>query len=136
MRALNGTTPGNETLKEIVKKNPELQRVIVGKEFAANPGKLLESSELLEPYVGMNGQISKIIKEQKQIKDIASNKIPKLEEAVKRANNRKHFRRGATTAGAGILGGLALETALGRDWKEDLPLLAHLKTLKGSMPKK
>lgn len=131
MKTLHGTTPGNETLKTILKDNPELQRLVVGQKFAAAPEKLLESGEIIEPYKKLNPHISRIIKEQQQIKDIQSEKIPKLRESVQKAEKNKLMRRGAAGGVLGTIGGgaslLGVETALGRDWKKDMgPLMTLL----------
>ncbi len=132
MKVLHGTTPGNKTLNAIVEKSPELQRLIVGQKFAAKPEGLAKAGELVAPYKDMNSKISKIIKQQSKIQDIQKHKIPKLQESVQKARDRKNIRRGAVGTLAGIGGGIGVETALGRDWKEDIPLLSSLLALKRS----
>jgi hypothetical protein len=132
MKVLHGTTPGNETLNAVVKKSPELQRLIVGQKFAAKPESLSAAGELVSPYKDMNSKISKIIKEQTKIQDAKKNKIPKLQESVQKARDRKNIRRGVVGTLGGIGGGIGVETALGRDWKEDIPLLSSLLALKRS----
>lgn len=133
LKYLHGKTPGNETLNAIVEKNPELQRVIVGQKFAATPEKLAQDFEAVQRYKNLNPLISKIIEEQKAIKHIEKNKIPDLKEAVKKSQERKLLRKGATYGTLGTLGTagalMAAESALGRDWKKDVPSLAAILAL-------
>lgn len=129
IKFLHGSTPGNKTLKSIVEKNPELQKILVGQKHAANPEKLLEESEILEPYK-KNPEIANIIEEQRHAKTVKEKLIPELEEAVKKAEARKNFRKGAYKVGAGGAGALLIEELMGGDWKKDIPLLAGIMGIK------
>lgn len=130
MKELHGTTQGNKTLNSIVEQNPEMQRLIVGQQYAAKPEKLAHKSELLDKYARMNPHISHMINEQKGVKLLKESKIPELEKSVQKARDKKMFRRGLIGAGLGTGAGMAIESALGRDWKEDVPLLNSLLLLR------
>jgi hypothetical protein len=140
LKVLHGTTPGNETLKMIVKDSPELQRLIVGQKYASKPGELAKAGEIVAPYKDMNSKIAKIIKEQQKVEHIQKNKIPALQKKALNARDKKLSTSGAIKGSIGTLatggGILALETALGRDWKKDAPLLASLLTLKNGVRRK
>ena len=130
MKFLHGKTAGNETLNAIVKESPELQRLIVGQKFASNPEKISAPNEAIERYASMNPIISRIINEQKQAQHFTKNVKPVLQEKAMKAAKRRLARNAAITgslATLGTLGGAAaLETALGNDWKKDIPLLLAL----------
>lgn len=123
MKFLHGKTKGNEILNAIVEKDPKLQAMIVGQQYSKKPQALTEPSELLEKYKNINPNIARLIKEQEQIKNISTNEIPKLEEAVQKRKDKKNFRRGALTTASGLIGGAALDNALGGDWKKDAALI-------------
>lgn len=135
MKYLQGKTAGNNTLNDIVSGNPEMQRVIVGQQFASKPEKLAEAGELVDRYKSLSPHISKIIEEQRHMKSLKEQGIPELEESIKKMTEKKikkkAFRKGVATAIGAPAAIYGLETALGRDWKKDLPLIAALKTLRG-----
>ncbi len=128
MKYLHGTTKGNNTLNAIVERNPELQRYVVGQQFASKPENLAQGGEVLNKYKALNPNIAKIIEEQ-QAAHTYKEKIPELQDAIKQLTEkkvaRKSFRRNvaATTGGLGLV--YAIETALGRDWKKDFPSLVE-----------
>lgn len=64
--ALSGTTPGNKILKNLIKNNPELSRLVVGHSFAENPQNLMKPNKTMEPFIKANPQISKLLDYQKQ----------------------------------------------------------------------
>ena len=134
MKVLHGKTAGNETLNAIVKKNPELQKIIVGQQYAEKPSKLSLPSEALEKYEKLNPEISRIIDEQKRIQHMQKINVPNLKEAVTKANKRKANRNAALIGSAGTLGTIAIasaiEKALGGDSKQIPSLAADLKILK------
>lgn len=139
MEYLHGTTPGNATLNKIVEKNPNLQKLIIGQQYASKPMNLANPSEILDSYSGSNPNIARMIREQQEIKHTNENVIPELKEAITKAREkkigRKGFIKGALTAAGGAAAGIATETALGRDWKKDLPLFAALLSIKKSRTK-
>lgn len=130
MKYLQGTTPGNNTLNALVANDTELQRLIVGQKFSQKPNKLAGNNEIVKNYEDMNPYISKIIEEQRQIKDLKENHIPSLIESVKKAHESKIKRRSSLKGVGATIGtigaGAAIESALGRDWKKDLPYLTNL----------
>lgn len=136
MKYLHGKTKGNETLNAIVEKDPELQRVIIGQQFAAKPEKLAQDAEVLEKYKKMNPLISKMVEELKGIKHTKENVIPHLEETIKKTQGELDVKKSSRKsvhklAGYGALAAAAYaaENALSRDWKQDIPLLTSLLTL-------
>lgn len=128
MKYLNGKTAGNQTLNDIVSGNPELQRLLVGQQFASKPEKLGDASELLTKYRNLNPHIARMIEEQQTAKAFKE-KMPELEQQKKRLEekqkSKKAFRKNVASAvgGAGLL--YAIETALGRDWQKDFPSLVE-----------
>ncbi len=84
--ALSGTTKGNDILKNLITKNPELSRLVLGHSFASNPEKLLKPNQLLEPYVGANSEIQRLLGFQKEAQG-------QLETAKKNAEIYKHVEK-------------------------------------------
>lgn len=138
MKYLQGKTAGNNTLNAIVQGNPEMQRIIVGQQFAENPEKIANAGEILDKYKSLNPHVSKIIEEQQQMKSLKE-AMPDLEKSIKELRDKKLVKKGRNQTYRNIAGGTAIaylaENALGRDWKKDIPLLISLLTLKNSVKK-
>ncbi len=86
IEALSGTTKGNDILNNMIKNNPELSRLAIGHSFAGSPDKLLKPNKLLEPFVGANAEIQKLLGFQKQAQG-------QLETAKKTAEAYKHIEK-------------------------------------------
>lgn len=86
IEALSGTTPGNDILNNMITKSPELARLTLGHSFAKKPEELLKPNKLLEPYVGANSEIQKLLGFQKQAQG-------ELEAAKKTAEAYKHIEK-------------------------------------------
>jgi hypothetical protein len=139
MKFLNGKTKGNKILNEIVEANPELQKTLVGQQYAKKPSNLTNPSELIDKFAKMSPEIARLIKEQKEVKYLKERRIPEIEESIKIARAKKEARKnkfkgalGATAIGAG---GVAAENLLDRNVKDDLSILKDLFLLKRSHKK-
>ena len=78
--------PGNNTLRLIAERNPEIQRLLFGEQFAGKPEKLLQPSEVVKDLSQLNPKISKLISEQK----FANERLePQKELAAKQAEYEK-----------------------------------------------
>jgi len=116
-------------LRMILEKDPELQRLVVGQQFAKTPHNLAHPNETIAPYANMNPHIARIIEEAKHAKHLKENYIPELQKNIAKSQKRKLIRNSALGGAATVGGGLALEQAAGRDWKDDIPMLAAIKTM-------
>lgn len=65
--ALSGTTPGNTILNNMIKNNPEYTRLLLGKEFAHQPQKLLKPNELTNQYIQNNPDIANLLNIQQEV---------------------------------------------------------------------
>jgi len=95
IKALSGTTKGNDILRNIITSDPELSKMIVGHSFASEPEKLLKPNKLLEPYIKANPELQRLLgfqKEAQQQMETAQQtaalhknieKIPKLTQEIR-----------------------------------------------------
>lgn len=70
--------PGNETLRMILNKNPQLQQLLFGEQFAAKPEKLLNPNENVDVLAQMNPKIAEL---REALIEKESQLQPKLEQA-------------------------------------------------------
>ena len=120
---LRGTRSGNAIIDELIKRDPELQRLVVGQSHAAKPENLLKPNELTQKYVDLNPHIKRLIQHQQNaVADLATGKevgkerlaeslermqreksaLGKTEKRQKSFNNKLRY-------GAGTIGGLLAE---------------------------
>jgi len=66
IKALSGTTKGNDILRGIITSDPELSKMLVGHSFASNPEKLLKPNKLVEPYIKANPELQRLLGFQKE----------------------------------------------------------------------
>jgi hypothetical protein len=110
--ALSGTTPGNKILNNLIQKNPELSRLVLGHSFADNPSKLMKPNKMIEPFIKANPQIARLLEYQKQnhtelenaqhLADIHKQvaRIPKLHQDIhEQTNFAKRLKQEAEVAG-------------------------------------
>jgi hypothetical protein len=90
---LRGTRSGNAIIDELIKQDPELQRLIVGQSHAAKPENLLKPNELTQKYVDLNPHIKRLIQHQQNaVADLATGKEvgkERLAEALERMQREK-----------------------------------------------
>jgi hypothetical protein len=68
----------------ILEKNPELQRLVFGEQFAAKPQKLLQPNEVVDDYLGLNPKIKELVTKQRETH-------AELEPKLKFAEEQKEF---------------------------------------------
>ena len=83
VNALSGTTKGNKILNNLIQKEPELSRLILGHSFAENPEKLLKPNEAIHPFLKANPKIQQLLNYQKEA-------YTNLENAKNTAEMHKH----------------------------------------------
>ena len=78
--------PGNETLRMIVGKNPELQRLLFGQQYASSPKKLVGPNEVAEGLGALNPKVKGLIEGQRTAQ---ANLEPRLAQAKQMAEFEK-----------------------------------------------
>lgn len=81
---LAGVGEGDIAMQNLIRNNPELNRIALGQRFSDNPAKLLEFNEMAYPYLEKRPEILKMIEKQKE--DLS--KIERIKE-IKTAEERK-----------------------------------------------
>lgn len=72
---LRGTDPGDVIMREIIKKDPELLKNVVGQKYAKNPSELHEENELVNEYLEKMPELKEMLSGHKlSLENISKNK--------------------------------------------------------------
>jgi len=83
MKTLRGTAIGRKELREIIKKDPELLKNVVGQQFAKSPSKLHDIGELEQEYVDQMPELKNLLEQHKQTREMVPQAKRQFEEAQK-----------------------------------------------------
>ena len=86
IKDLSGTTKGNNILRDLIQKNPEMSRLALGHNYSEKPANLLKPKAINEPYINAHPEISKLLGLQKQAQGQLEN-AKQMEQLHKQVGN-------------------------------------------------